>query len=342
MKIFESFNDFYYRMYESFDVGCKIQTSDGRFGTIQSYDKNTNLYKVIINNSNLIEEFTKNEIALIENEIKEGDGGSSPGMGEVVFPGNDGSIGSGDTFGVLGINNYKMKLISQILELTDDYTQEELLTKSVVSLIKIVKDLGEVPVQEAKEDDEDLSDEELDTLLNDEEDDFDTGKEKETKKKEDEEEEEEEEDEYANVSRLDKEAYILGNTERTEDELLDFSDEDIIALYKELKKKDEEDNQKKIDKEIDKIEDKQKEGKPAKENEDDEEDEEDEEGEEDDKIKETKELDNEYFYYKDVKVFITIDKTGGQKTIIYQAPEVSNKKFWDKEQMLKEIDKYIK
>jgi hypothetical protein len=43
---------------------------------------------------------------------------------------------------------------------------------------------------------------------------------------------EEIEDEYQDVPRLDKEAYILSKSEKTEEELNDFSDDEINAMYK--------------------------------------------------------------------------------------------------------------
>ena len=39
------------------------------------------------------------------------------------------------------------------------------------------------------------------------------------------------EDEYKDISRFDKEAHILANTEKTEDELNDFSDAEIDTMY---------------------------------------------------------------------------------------------------------------
>ena len=49
---------------------------------------------------------------------------------------------------------------------------------------------------------------------------------------------EEIEDEYDDISRLDKEAFILGKTDKTEDELYDLSDAEINAMFKKLKDED--------------------------------------------------------------------------------------------------------
>lgn len=47
--------------------------------------------------------------------------------------------------------------------------------------------------------------------------------------------EQETEDEYEDIPRLDKEAFILGKTDKTEDELYDLSDDEIDAMFKNLK-----------------------------------------------------------------------------------------------------------
>lgn len=49
---------------------------------------------------------------------------------------------------------------------------------------------------------------------------------------------EETEDEYDDIPRLDKEAFILGKTDKTEDELYDLSDAEINAMFKKLKDED--------------------------------------------------------------------------------------------------------
>lgn len=42
--------------------------------------------------------------------------------------------------------------------------------------------------------------------------------------------------------------------------------------------------------------------------------------------------------YKGVTIHASVDKTAGQETIVYQAPEVSNKKYWDLNALKKQID----